>query len=245
MKKKIELSIILCVFNELERLPVAFNNLIESIGSKGIEAEVLIIDNCSTDGTREWIKKLENPLVNKIFNEKNLGKGGSIKRGIKLSKGKYFVIFDPDLEYSPESIWDCLEEIKRTGCQGVLGSRTMMRKVEYHYLINRIGVQFLSIITNLLYGSNLTDTATAVKMFETSFMQSIKFKRNGFNFDFELVCRALICEGRIIDVPVDYFPRTFSEGKKISAFKDGFLSFLAILSDRFRTKSSLWKSSLE
>ena len=86
MKKKIELSIILCVFNELERLPVAFNNLIESIGSKGIEAEVLIIDNCSTDGTREWIKTLENPLVNKIFNEKNLGKGGRLKEALNFPK---------------------------------------------------------------------------------------------------------------------------------------------------------------
>ena len=241
-KKNLELSIILCVYNEIERLPVAFKNLVESIEEKDIESEILLVDNFSVDGTREWIEEVEHPKVKKIFNKENLGKGGSIKKGIEHSNGQYFVIFDPDLEYSPESIWDCLREIKSKQCQGVLGSRTMKRRVEYHYLVNRVGVQVLSVMINVLYGSNLTDTATAVKMFETSFMQRIKFKRNGFNFDFELVCRALICGGKILDVPVEYYPRTFSEGKKISALKDGFLSFLAIISDRFRTKSSLWIS---
>ena len=128
-----ELSIILCVYNEFERLPSALPELLEDISKKHISSEVIVIDNFSTDGTREWLKLYDEPSVKKIFNKKNLGKGGSIKKGINTSIGKYFIIFDPDLEYSTQSIWDCLKKIKEENCQGVLGSRTMSDDVQYHY----------------------------------------------------------------------------------------------------------------
>ena len=235
-----ELTLILCVFNEFERIQKSLPVLIKEVEEKRVNCEIIVIDNYSTDGTRQW---LENDIVKVIFNNKNIGKGGSIRKGIETSKGEYLIIFDPDLEYASQSIWDCLNLIKEKKCKGVLGSRVLGGEVKYHYYLNRVGVQLLTYLINIFYNSELTDSATAIKMFETKFVQGIKFKRNGFNFDFEIVCRVLICGGKILEVPVEYFPRTFSEGKKISAFKDGFQSLVAIASDRFKKRSQLLKKN--
>ena len=106
------------------------------------------------------------------------------------------------------------------------------RKI-YKYAINYYGVIFLSKVINFLYGTSLTDTATAIKCFKSDFIKNVPLKSNGFNLDFELVCRTALSGGKIEEVSVNYFPRTKKEGKKIKAYKDGIQSLLVILRDRF------------
>ncbi len=228
-----ELSIIVCVFNEISFIEESYKELIDSCESKKIKYELIIIDNNSNDGTKDWLNSKNHIKVKKIFNKSNIGKGGSIKKGIEFSNGKYLIIFDPDREYEVNSIWDCLERIKKSDAVCVLGSRLLGERKIYKYAINYYGVIFLSKIINFLYRTSLTDTATAIKCFKSDFIKNVPLKSNGFNLDFELVCRTALSGGKIEEVSVNYFPRTKKEGKKIKAFKDGIQSLLVILRDRF------------
>ena len=112
-----KLSIILCVYNEIRVIDKSFHELYENCEKKQLEYEIIIIDNASNDGTKEWLESLSNEKVIKILNNKNIGKGGSIKKGINKAAGEYLIIFDPDQEYEIQSIWDCLNHLKkRTLC---------------------------------------------------------------------------------------------------------------------------------
>jgi glycosyltransferase involved in cell wall biosynthesis len=227
-----KLSIILCVYNEIRVIEKSFHELYKNCEKKQIEYEIIIIDNASTDGTKEWLESLRNEKVIKILNNKNIGKGGSIKKGINKAAGEFLIIFDPDQEYEIQSIWDCLNQLKKTDAMCVLGSRLLGERKVYKYAINYYGVIFLSKIINFLYSTNLTDTATAIKCFKSDFIKNVPLKSNGFNLDFELVCRTALLGGKIEEVSINYFPRTKKEGKKIKAFKDGIQSILVILRDR-------------
>ncbi len=228
-----KLSIILCVYNEIRVIQDSFRNLYADCESKNIEYEIIIVDNNSNDGTREWLRRITEKKVIKIFNDANLGKGGSIKKAIDQASGKYLIIFDPDQEYETQSIWDCLSKIETSSVECVLGSRRLESQKKYKYALNYYGVIFLSSIINFLYGTSLTDTATAVKCFRTDFIKKIPLVSNGFNLDFELVCRVAKFGGKIEEVHVNYFPRTKAEGKKINAIRDGISSLIVIIRDRF------------
>jgi dolichol-phosphate mannosyltransferase len=227
-----KLSIILCVYNEIRVIEKSFQELYRDCESKEMEYEIIIVDNNSSDGTKEWLDSLENPSVTKVFNEKNIGKGGSIKKGIGIASGKFLIIFDPDQEYETQSIWDCLNKIESSGAQCILGSRRLEQHRNYKYAINYYGVVFLSSFINLLYNTSLTDTATAIKCFNTKFLKNVPLVSDGFNLDFELVCRVARLGGKIEEVNVNYFPRSKAEGKKIKALQDGFASLIVILRDR-------------
>ena len=123
--------------------------------------------------------------------------------------------------------------MKQHNCDFVLGSRKLGGDKVYEYYLNYLGVTFLANLTNILYQSNLTDTATATKLFRSSFIKKINLQRNGFNLDFELVCRTLRMGGKIKEFPITYSPRTKIEGKKIKLFRDGFSSILTVIIDRF------------
>ena len=116
--------------------------------------------------------------------------------------------------------------------QCVLGSRRLDQHSNYKYAINYYGVVFLSFCINLLYRTSLTDTATAIKCFDTNFIKNVPLVSDGFNLDFELVCRVARLGGKIEEVNVNYFPRSKEEGKKIKAIQDGFASLIVIFRDR-------------
>ncbi len=236
-----ELSFILCCFNEFERLPKAVPILIKCAEDHKLDYEILIIDNSSKDGTRDWIEKYSHPKVKKIFNSKNIGKGGSIQKGLLEARGKYAVIFDPDLEYLPIDAINAYAEAKGSKVQLVLGSRLLEGNAKYVYAVNYLGVKCLTSCINILFRSKLTDTATATKVVEREFVNKIRFESQGFNFDFELVTRVLRLGGKVKEVPAQYFPRSIQEGKKIRAFRDGSASFLTIIRDRFILRRNLLK----
>ncbi len=228
-----KVSIILCVYNEIRVIEQSFQELFEDCEKQQLEYEIIVIDNASTDGTREWLETLTNSKVTKIFNQKNIGKGGSIKKALLRASGEFSIIFDPDQEYETRSIWQCLDMIEQSSAECVLGSRRLEQQKIYKYALNYYGVVFLSFVINVLYGTSLTDSATAVKCFRSDFIKKIPLVSNGFNLDFELVCRVAKFGGKIEEVHVNYFPRTKAEGKKINAIRDGISSLIVIIRDRF------------
>jgi len=233
MMKKVKVSIVLCVLNEIRVISDSFERLKQSCEEKQFGIEIIIVDNNSDDGTKAWLNSCEHPSVVKIFNSANLGKGGSIKKAIAIAQGEYLIIFDPDQEYDPSAIWDALSKIEGTDAKCVLGSRRLYQRTKYIYLLNYWGVVFLTTVINMLYGTRLTDAATAVKCFDLKFLKQIPLVSNGFNLDFELVCRVAQYGGKISECDASYSPRSRSEGKKLKAFKDGIQSLIVILKIRF------------
>ncbi len=224
-----KISIVLCVFNEIRVIKDSFESLKKDCDDRDLAFEIIIVDNNSSDGTREWLESCEDESVIKIYNKVNIGNGGSIKKAIKAAKGEYLVIFDPDQEYENVAIWDSLLKIEVTGAKCILGSRRLGGRRIYKYPLNYYGVVMLTTLINILYGTKLTDAATAVKCFDLGFLKSIPLVSNGFNLDFELVCRVAQCGGNIDEVQANYFPRSKAEGKKINAVKDGLLSLIVII----------------
>jgi dolichol-phosphate mannosyltransferase len=229
----------MCSYNEIGRIEDSYNDLVESMKGRTEKVEVLFIDNGSTDGTREWLSSIVNPDVKVVFNETNLGKGGSIKKGISISNGEYVVIHDPDFEYRAADVWKCYDHAVKTGAAFVLGSRVLDDQIKYEYYINFLGVKLLTFLINFLYGCRLTDTATAMKLLKGDVIRGLRLNCNSFDLDFELVTRVARSGGSILEVPAEYYPRTVDEGKKIRAFHDGFMSLKLILKDRFASRSSI------
>lgn len=231
------LTIIMCAYNEMGRIQKGLDEVLASLDGRSNRVEILILDNCSTDGTREWLRTLGHPYVRVELNERNLGKGGSVKRGIHLSHGQHVVIHDPDLEYRASDIWEMLEHAYHTKASLVLGSRVLGGHVRYVYLQNYLGVRALSWLINRLYGCRITDAATALKLMDGEMARRLNLKCNGFDLDFELVARIARMGGRVEEVAVEYFPRTKKEGKKIRAWRDGLLALKAIVLNRFNRQN--------
>lgn len=228
-----DLTILLCVFNEIGRIEAGLQDVLQSIEHRHETVEILIIDNGSTDGTRAWLETVSHPSVRVILNPANLGKGGSIKKGIGLSRGRFVVIHDPDLEYRADDIWGLVERMRETGASMVLGSRILNSPPKYVYALNYWGVVFLTGLINLLYGCRLTDSATAMKLMDGDLARRLLLDSDGFDLDFELVARIARTGGNILECQAAYAPRTKAQGKKIRAVHDGWLALLAILKSRF------------
>ena len=239
-----DLSIILCTFNEAKRIGKSLETIKSTILNWDIQHEIIIIDNNSYDGTKNIINKFEYSHCKKIFNEMNIGKGGSIKKAISYSEGKYIMIFDPDLEYLPTDIIRMFDYTSQNKLDFVIGSRRLNKKIKLYdllndknkgitYLINYFGVFFLTGLINILYKINITDSASALKLFKKNFIDIHILTRNGFNLDFELVCKHAMFNAKFGEIEIEYFPRSKKEGKKIKAISDGLSSLFCIIYDKF------------
>ncbi len=234
------LTIILCVYNEFERLNLAYDDLKEVLKTFDETTEIIIIDNGSSDGTREWIESLKDHGVIKVFNENNIGKGGSIRKGIKIAKGDYILIHDPDLEYSATDIPCLWRTVKENNSDLGLGSRVLGgENISYKYFQNYLGVAILTKLINLLYNSTISDPATAMKLMKSTFIKQLNLTNTGFNLDFELVVKTLHMGGSISETRISYFPRTKAEGKKLRAWKDGLASLVTIIKVKFSERADM------
>ena len=195
-----------------------------------------MVDNCSTDGTREMLEKGSWPDTKIIFNNTNLGKSASIRLGIDALSGDYAVIQDADLEYDPSFLPNLLAKTQTDNAIAVLGSRIIGGRPNYIYYHAFLGVRLLTAVTNLLYGSQLTDVATAIKLVRVDVLKSLNLVGEGFELDFELVDKLLLAGHHIHEVPLSYNPRTYAQGKKIRAI-DGFRALRVIVRDRLGLSS--------
>ncbi len=238
-----KLSIIICVYNELETILTVLERVRGVELGSGWEKEIIIVDNFSTDGTRELLEELSLPEGQVVFHPRNLGKGTSVRTGIARCSGDYAIIQDADLEYAPEEYLLFLERIAVDRPAAIYGSRTLGGRAVYKYVANYLGVRFLTELTNLLYGARLTDVATAAKMVRTDVLKSLHLTGAGFDLDFELTDKILRAGHKIVEVPVSYHPRTIAEGKKIRPW-DGLWALKVILRDRLLPMSQILREEL-
>ncbi len=226
------LSIIIPVYNEKNTIELIIDK-IKKVKLNKIKKQIIVVDDCSKDGTREILKKTgkKDKSIKIIFKEKNEGKGSAIKTAIPYIKGEVAIIQDADLEYDPQDIPKLLQPIKDDEADVIFGSRflgTHRAFLFWNYVANKI----LNFITNLLYNTILTDMETCYKMFKTEIIKEINIKSKGFDFEPEITAKILKKKYKIYEVPINYFGRSYEEGKKIRA-KDGFIALFKIIWYRF------------
>ncbi len=226
-----KLSIIVCAYNERNTIMEVLDR-VRAVGLGAWEKEIIAVDNCSTDGTRELLQRVNWPEVRTIFQPRNMGKAGSIRTGFAQATGDYGVVQDADCEYDPEELALFVKRVDQTGAEAVFGSRTLGGRAIYKYLQNYLGVRSLTLLTNVLFGGHLSDVAVGTKLIRRDVFNSLDLRGSGFELDFELPCRLLKAGHKVIEVPVSYHPRTVAEGKKIKA-SDGLRALLTVLRVRF------------
>lgn len=237
-QKYVVASIICPLFNEVDYINTNLIKFINLIKASKKNYEIIIVDNNSTDGTSQKLRELKKKNIYKyikfIFNKKNLGKGGSVKKACKVSKGKYCCIFDID-EYFAKDLLKGIEIAKKKSFDFLIGTRINQKnKYLYIYKANFYGVKFLTWLINIFYGLKLTDAAAAIKIFDRKKYNSLKINSSGFDFEFELICKFAKMNFLIGEFYSNYKPRSFAEGKKLIAWKDGSKILIIILKTLFR-----------
>jgi glycosyltransferase involved in cell wall biosynthesis len=232
-----QLSIIICAYNERETILPVLDRVHQAPLRPGWEREIIVVDNASTDGTRELLEGVvsQNAGYSEtqvIFQPRNMGKGTSIRTAIPHCSGDYAFIQDADFEYDPQDYPLFLELAERDRPAAIFGSRTLGGRAIYKYVANYWGVRFLTALTNVLYGARLTDVATASKMVRRDVLNRLHLTGSGFDLDFELPDKLLRAGYEILEVPISYTPRTVEEGKKIRPW-DGLWALRVIIRDRF------------
>ena len=219
-----KLSIIIPVYNEKPTL----QELVNRVQKVKLNKEIILVDDASTDGSRQIVKKLsQNPGIKAIFHDRNQGKGMAIRTGIKHSQGDYTIIQDADLEYDPRDYLKLLKPIQDDKAQVVYGSRFTgehRNMFFWHWVAN----QALTLITNVLYNTTLSDMETCYKVFPTKLLKSLKLNCRRFEFEPEVTAKILRQGIRIYEVPISYAGREYSEGKKI-AWHDGIIALFTLI----------------
>ncbi len=226
MKK---ITILIPVFNEINTLDKIIKK-VEDAKFCGLEKEIILIDDCSTDGTKDLY---QNYPYKVLYHEENQGKGAALRTGFKEATGDIIAIQDADLEYDPidyEPMIQLLVNDRADVCYGsrLTGSKPS-RSFMFHHLL---GNKFLSFLTNVLYGSTLTDMETCYKAFKREFIQDIEIKSNRFDFEPEITAKVLKKGARLYELPISYYGREFAEGKKIT-WRDGIHAIIALVKFRF------------
>jgi glycosyltransferase involved in cell wall biosynthesis len=230
-----KLSIIICAYNERQTILDAICQAHDVDLGRGWEKEVIVVDNCSTDGTRELLEQVDLPNVRPFFHPRNLGKSASVLTGICKATGDYFVIFDADLEYEANDLPRMVAQIVPGNTVAVFGSRTLGGRKIYKYAINYLGVRFLTLVANLFFGSRLSDIAVGTKLVRLDVARSLDLSDTDFDLDYELPLQLLKRGYKIQEVPIAYHPRTAAQGKKLvgrKAFQTGFRWLWIILKTR-------------
>ncbi len=229
-----KLSILIPVYNEAKTIIEILQRVVEA-PCEGLIKELIIVDDASADGTREILQKLNADEYHaKIyFHEKNQGKGAALRTAQGHATGDIVLIQDADLEYSPNEYPQLIKPILDGNADVVYGSRLSGGKITraFHFT-HYLGNKFLSLLTNVLYDSTLTDMETCYKVFRADIFKKIKIKSSRFEFEPEITAKVLKQGIRLYELPISYFGRDYSEGKKIT-WKDGFAAIWALVKYRF------------
>ncbi len=219
------------VYNEERTLRTIIKRVFDACGDI---ADVIFVDDGSTDASLSILRECARDC-DTVITKKNGGKGSAVRKGYEAAKGKYVIIQDADLEYSPEEIPDVLRYAEEHDLRALFGSRRLKQQKQFVHLGHFIGGTALTWICNVLYGSRLTDQPTCYKMVRNDFLQTLPLKENDFRFDPELTVTLLRRGVRIYERPISYMPRTMAEGKKIN-WKDWFKWVWVFLSLRVHPK---------
>ena len=196
-----------------------------------VDLEVLVVDDGSTDGTRDVLRQLHDSTVRVITHERNQGKGAAIRTGLAQLTGDLVLVQDADLEYDPEDWPKLLNPIMRGKAQVVYGSRFTGERRNMLFL-HWVGNRFLSLVTNVLYNTTLSDMETCYKLFDRSVLDGITLRATRFEFEPEVTAKILRRGIRIYEVPISYTGREVDEGKKIT-WRDGFIALWTLVKYRF------------
>ena len=245
-----QLSVLIPVYNERSTL----QEILRRVDEVDIEKEIIVVDNCSTDGTRELLQSLldsgeagsadSTSTLRVVLQTENNGKGSSVRRALELSRGEFVIVQDADLEYDPQDYLRLLQKTesqgKRRGCDVVFGTRlsrgtcTRRDQPRTSFYYGRVG---LSVLLRILYAVPISDVATCYKLLRREVAQNLQLRSSGFDLDFEIGAKVAKLRKqrkiRFAEVPVSYFPRTELEGKKIRAVHDGLRAAWALLRYRF------------
>ena len=222
-----KISIIIPCFNEEKTVGIVINKVLKF---NLYEKELIIVDDCSTDTSKDIIKNLaaNNSEIKPFFLEKNLGKGGALKKGVQEAKGDIILIQDADLEYDPKDFPTLLKPFSETDADIVYGSRFLGGEYVrlhffWHYLANKLLTFCSNIVTNL----NMTDMETGYKVFKKNILLSLDLKENSFGIEPELTIKLSKKNAKFFEVPISYNGRSYAEGKKIT-IKDAFRALFCI-----------------
>jgi glycosyltransferase involved in cell wall biosynthesis len=231
-----KLSIIIPVYNEEGTIKEIISRVKKVKISKDITKEIIVIDDKSTDSSLKILKKIKD--IKLLNHKKNQGKGATIRSGLKHSTGEVIIIQDADLEYNPEDYSRLISPIITNKADVVYGSRLknypikIFGKKHTPFLTHYLGNKFLSFVTRLLYGSNITDMETCYKIFKKEVIKNIKLEFDRFEFEPEITAKILKAGYKIHEVSIKVTPRGYDEGKKIT-WKDGFMAIWTLVKYRF------------
>ncbi|MEJ2745523.1 MAG: glycosyltransferase family 2 protein [bacterium] len=227
-----KLSIIIPCYNEKGTILECLQRVV-SVDLGAVEKEIIIVDDSSIDGTREILQGIDHGLAKIIFHSNNSGKGLAIRNALNYVTGDVVIIQDADLEYDPNDYRKLLKVINDGHASVVYGSRRLNKANQWSYISSAFGGILLSILTNLLYRSKITDEPTCYKMFKTEVIKGIKLECIGFEFCPEITAKILKRGIDIKEVPISYMPRHIEEGKKIN-WRDGLVAIKTLIKYRFK-----------
>ena len=226
-----KLSVVIPCYNEAKTIRAIIDRV---RASPVADKEIIIVDDCSRDGTRDLLRTQLMPLVDKvIFHEVNQGKGAALRTGFAAATGDVVVVQDADLEYDPNEYPKLLEPIIAGRADVVFGSRFQggqPHRVVYFW--HMVGNKFLTLCSNMATNINLTDMETCYKVFRRDVLQRIKIEENRFGFEPEITAKVARLDVAIYEVGISYYGRTYAEGKKIG-WRDGFRALWAIFKYNF------------
>tara|TARA_B100000287_G_scaffold400906_1_gene420505 strand:+ start:415 stop:1116 length:702 start_codon:yes stop_codon:yes gene_type:complete len=229
----VDLTIIIPVYNEIKTI----EKLIKKVLKINIKKQLIIVDDCSNDGTNEILIKYLKKIDKLIIHKKNKGKGSAIRSAQKYVKGKYVAIQDGDLEYNPVDLLKIVNFLKKKKLNVVYGSRVLNKnKYEntknFTHLIRIWGNVFLTKVSNIVNNQNLTDAHTCYKIFRSEIFKKIQLKEDGFAFCPEITTKVAKKKYKIIELPISYRGRTYSQGKKINSY-DGLIALFCLIKYRY------------
>ena len=222
-----KLSIIIPCFNEDKTIEKVINNILEQ---EYKDIEIIVVDDFSDDKTRHKLKNSLSSKIDKlIFHSTNQGKGAAIRTGIKETTGEIILIQDADLEYDPSEYTKLINPILSGRADIVYGSRFIGSNPHRAvYFWHKIANNFLTLLSNIFSGLNLTDIETCYKVFKSNIIKKIKIEENGFGIEAEITAKISRKKYKIYEVGISYYGRTYQEGKKIT-WRDGFKAIFCIL----------------